>query len=113
MFQSGMKEGLTSTVEMPDMTEAGIRALLAYLYCWDILAALQNSSVAFELLQAADKYGIPALYKIVKEVILLKETNRFSVTTSLQLLSFAMKKEKDSKGLDDWIEIKAMTALNS
>lgn len=70
MFQSDTKESKTLTIEMPDTSEEGVRAMLAYLYYWDESKAGSKASVAFEAMIAGRKYVIPLLETAMKKLLL-------------------------------------------
>ena len=72
MFSSDMMERTENLVEMPDMTEAGVKALLAYLYYRNLLEPLKSAAVACELLETADKYGLESLLESMRDLILGK-----------------------------------------
>lgn len=89
MFQSGMEEATTNTIEMPAMTEKSVRAFLAFLYYMDTSEAINSSDVAFELFEAGHKYDIKGLEDSMKNILLTKPFGWFSVPTALRLFLFA------------------------
>lgn len=95
MFDVEMQENLTKTLKLPDMTEAGIKALLAYIYCRDITEILKSSSLAFDLLVAADKYEIDSLVTVIWDVIMLKDKAWFSAATAFRLIKFSTNKREN------------------
>lgn len=76
-------------IEMTGMTEASVRAFLAYLYYSDVTAAQTDCEVAFELLESAKKYDISGLKESTKSVLLEKDNAWFTVATALRLFLFA------------------------
>lgn len=89
IFESNMVEATTSTLDLTDMTEAGVRALLAFLYYADITEAKKDCEVAFELFEAGHKYDVEDLEETMKRLIVDKDLDWFSVDMALSLLLFA------------------------
>lgn len=83
-----LQEQQTNMLEMEDISEKGVRALLAFLYCWDQTDANKNSIVAFELLNAGHKYDIPKLEELMAEMLLKKGSEWFDAEVSVKLFGF-------------------------
>lgn len=89
MLSSDMIEGERRVIEMPEMTDQGVRAFLAFLYCWDTSVPSQDPNVALELFRAGHKYEIPEMEKSMKEILLNTPTEKLSVDLALDLFTFA------------------------
>ncbi|CAL8102708.1 unnamed protein product [Orchesella dallaii] len=61
MIESGMQETATRKVAMDGMPEDAVRALVKFLYTWDLSEPIKNLSIAIQLLQAGHKYEIKDL----------------------------------------------------
>ena len=65
MFESDVEENITDEVKVPDIEPEVFRGLLQFLYSG--LAPKNVADKAFELLLAADKYGVDGLIKICED----------------------------------------------
>ncbi|CAL8135675.1 unnamed protein product [Orchesella dallaii] len=72
MFESELQESQTNRIEMGDMSEQGVNALLAYFYTWDIKIEELSEEVCVELLYAAHKYNISTLESLMIDTLLDK-----------------------------------------
>lgn len=93
MFQSEeMEEAKTGKLEMEEMSEQGVRALLRWIYWGDEKEALLDSDVAVELLIAGDKWDLGGLTEKMKEIILKRrgyDDEWFSLDSALELYGWA------------------------
>lgn len=91
MFESGMKEAKENKIAVPEMSEKGVRAMLAFLYYRDMNDVYEDVEVALELLQAAEKYGIDYLKNEARSILLSRQSSWFTVDVALELLLFVDK----------------------
>lgn len=89
MFESGLRETRSHQIEMKGISEIAVRALLAYLYYRDTSSLHENCEIAFEVLQAANKYIIKNLRDFVQTLIETREYSWFRVNMILELFVFA------------------------
>ncbi|ODN00210.1 Kelch repeat and BTB domain-containing protein 12 [Orchesella cincta] len=68
MFESGMSETMTRRVNIKDMTEEAMVAILKFLYTWDLELPMRNMSVASRLLQAGHRYEIKNLEQAMTQL---------------------------------------------
>lgn len=111
MFRAGMQEAQTNTIELLDMNEKAVKAMLAYLYCWDLSAAQESSEVAFDLLCAGQKYLIPTLVAAMRKILLQKENAWYNVDVALSLFVFANNLQDNQAGAP--LKVKAAQVLKS
>lgn len=97
MFGKDTLEGQTGRVEVPGMTEEGIRAMLEYLYGWTTVAAQNKPIVSVELLEVSDKYNLQELEKAMENLFLTSEDGWCTPEASLRLVLFL--KDKDTSAL--------------
>lgn len=93
------KEGESQEIEMVDMCENGVKALLAFLYYRGLQEPSKDIQVALELLRAANKYDISSLEKAITVIIMQKPIEWFDISTTIQLFFF-------SKNIDHFTGIK-------
>ncbi len=67
------------------MTEAGVRAMLKFIYCWDLEDASKNCAIAVELLEAGHLYQIELLEDATRKIIWAKPINWLPVDLALKL----------------------------
>lgn len=79
---AGAKE---STLNLKDMREDCARALLGFLYYWDLAKPKSDLNLAIELLEAAHKYDIVSLENAMKRILLDKPIWAFDVEQALEL----------------------------
>lgn len=111
MFRSNMLEARFHSVKIEELSEAGVRAFLAYLYYLDSSVPRQKCSIAVELLYASQKYMVPALETTMRDLLLQKEGQWYDVETAVKLflLAFNLPVEEDKKKLKE----KAVQALKA
>lgn len=97
MFNGSFKESKTNKIEMPDMSEAAVKAFLAYFYHREV--PVSDSDVALELYKAAHKYNIPTLQELIKTQFHSKPNDWFDVETVVCLFLFTrnLDSEEDLK----------------
>ncbi len=95
MFQSGMQECSTNQVDMTDLSEMEIRALLGYLYTGDVKPALADIQLAWNLLKTGNYYQIDNLVRVMREIMMVRGHEKYSVDLALEILLFA----KDISGV--------------
>lgn len=61
MFENDMEEAKKGEIEMPEMSEGGVRAFLAYLYYRDEEVPNAKCGIALELMIAGHKYDVQSL----------------------------------------------------
>lgn len=81
----GKAQGAVNTVEMLEMSEAAVKALLAFLYYEEYLEAHKNCEIAYQLFEAGCKYGILKLKTVMKTVILDKPLWWLGADSALRL----------------------------
>lgn len=89
VVSSGFEQPGQRKIEMLEMTEAGVRAFLAYLCYADTTGAEENCEVAFELLDAAYRYDVEGLQRAMRNILVQKDTEWFTVDMVFKLFSFA------------------------
>ncbi len=89
MFQNGMQKCSTNQVDMTDMSEVEIRALLGYLYAGDVKPALAEIHTAWMLLKAGNYYDINGLVRGMHEILMVRGYKKYSVDLALEILLFA------------------------
>lgn len=78
----------TYVLDMPNLSEKSVKALLAFLYYWDQTEAEKNSGVAFELLRIGHNYNIPLLEKRMSKLILKKYNDWLEADVAVSLFGF-------------------------
>lgn len=111
MFETNMQEASTTTVEVSEMSEEGVRALLAFLYHSDQSAPDEKCAVALELLCAGQKYTIPVLEAAIRDLILGKEDNWMDAEVAVQVFLFARNMPEEVDGNE--LKKKAAKALKA
>lgn len=86
-------------LEMDDMSKEGVDAFLAFLYHWEMTAAQESCSVAFELLCAGEKFFIPALKDTMTAILTAKGAEWFNAEVSIKLFLFARAQGGNGKAL--------------
>lgn len=81
------------------MSEASVKAFLAYLYYSELEKATKNCATALEIFQASLDYNIAALQGFMRTTLLTKPDNWYNVEVALKLFLFA-------RNLDDGAELK-------
>ncbi len=111
MFQADMTESKNNCVEIVDMTEAGVRVLLQFIYDGNMGEALKSGEIAVELLEAGHKYQIEYLEDAMMQIIWSKPVNWLSVDLVLKVLLFSRnvggkywRIEKTSLAILKWYE---------
>lgn len=90
MFQrSGMTESITNEINMPDLNEAEVRALLGYLYKWDIQPALDKLTTAWNLLKVGNCYLVDDIVGVMREIMMIRRIELFSLDMAVEMLVFA------------------------
>lgn len=88
-----MSESRDNILKIPDVTENGIRAMLKFIYCWDLEQATENSELALQLLQAAHKYQIQDLENSMIDLFCAMPFKWVSVNSAVKLLLFSKNAE--------------------
>lgn len=109
-FKGDTEEVTISTLEMGDMTEASVRAFLAYLYYSDTSVARKSCEVALELFQAGHQYCVEGLEDAMEGIIVGHEDEDwFTADMVIRLFIFARKLEEFRA---DFLKTKALNVLN-
>jgi len=92
MFQTDWKEANESESNV-DLTEAGVKAFLKFIYYSDVSDAVRKAEVALELLEAGNQYHILSLETSMQDVFLQQPTVWFKnkVEILLQLFLLTLK----------------------
>jgi len=94
---NGFQEASTNRIEMPDMSDEGVNALLAYMYRAEIDVKMLQEEIFIELLCSAHKYNIATLEKLMLDSMLLeKPIQSFGIDSVLKLYFFAVNIEDSS-----------------
>ncbi|CAL8085337.1 unnamed protein product [Orchesella dallaii] len=109
MLENNFQESKSNEIIMDDVSEEGVKALLEYIYTWEITEAVRSSKVAVELFQVAHKYDIKQLEEKLARMILQRGNKWFQVDATIDLFRFARKIEANSGDLKD----KAVQALRT
>lgn len=75
-------------LDMPNLSEKSVTALLAFLYYWDQTEAEKSSAVAFELLRIGHNYNITLLEKRMSKLILKKYNDWIEADVAVSLFGF-------------------------
>lgn len=75
-------------IDMPEVSEAGGRALLSYFYTHDLGKAVENSGVATELFEVTHAYNIPALKKQLMSLFNIKDITWFRNDAMLKVFRY-------------------------
>lgn len=86
-----MRETHDNRILMEDVSEEGVKALLAYLYYRDLEMPLMSSVLAVELLELSHRYLIGGLENAVKGILLEKDVKWFEGKAAMRLFYFAGK----------------------
>ncbi|ODM86679.1 hypothetical protein Ocin01_20003 [Orchesella cincta] len=70
---------------MSDVSEEGVKALLDYLYKWDVKVEEMTEQIFLELLHTSHKYNIATLEKLLVNTLLDKADDWFNMNTVLEL----------------------------
>lgn len=84
-----MVEAQSHRIKMLDCREVVIKALLAYLYTFDVEIPSKDSELALELLQIGHKYEIKELERAMSELLRNKPNSQFRVGIAIRLFCFA------------------------
>ncbi|ODM90495.1 Kelch-like protein 3 [Orchesella cincta] len=85
MFTSGLEESKTNRINMEEMSEEGVNALVQYFYKNELDEKEIGVEVASELLQAAHKYNTSKLEVIILNLLLRKPEEEFSLETIFEV----------------------------
>ncbi len=88
------KEGESQEIKMADMSEKGVKALLAFLYYRGLEEPAKDLKLAIEVLRAANKYDISSLEKAVAVMIMHKPIEWFDIATTIELFFFSKNVEQ-------------------
>lgn len=88
MLSGNFQEAKDHTINMEDITERGVKALLEYLYFWEIREAVTDVSIAFELLKVSHKYNIKELEATMNRLFRTKPFDWFELDVTLELYVF-------------------------
>lgn len=80
-------------IEIPELSETSARALLQYLYTWEMTKITECSATAVEVFQVAHVYGLGLLEGILKDVFKSCSSEWFGVDAALQLFCYIRKVE--------------------
>lgn len=84
-LEGDFKGAKERTLDLKDMREDCVRALLGFLYYWDLDKPKSDLNLAIELLEAAHKYDIVSLENAMKRILLDKPIWAFDVEQALEL----------------------------
>ncbi|ODM96414.1 BTB/POZ domain-containing protein [Orchesella cincta] len=86
-----LQQCMFGRLKLKDVSEKCIRALLEYLYTFQISLAVKSSKVTVELFIAANKYEIQPLQDKLAKMILERRNAWFDITATLDLFLFIRK----------------------
>ncbi|CAL8068857.1 unnamed protein product [Orchesella dallaii] len=93
MFTIGLQESQTNRIEMNDISEEGVNALVNYFYQMKIDVEGISEEIAFELLQLAHRYNISNLESLMIDTLYYKPMNWFSLEAIISIYCFTSKIE--------------------
>lgn len=93
IIKDTFEESKTGEIQFEDISEAGLRAFLEYLYYFSISKPAENCGVAVELFKAGHKYDVERLEKQMSELLLAKEESWFDLEHTVTLFRFLKKLE--------------------
>lgn len=99
----------TNCIEMYNVSERGVRALLAYLYYWDETEPEKSLEVALELLIVGNTYRIGGLEKQMTKLILGRSVDWFDANVAVKLFGFARMSQTVA---GDDLKMKAVIVMN-
>ncbi|CAL8130887.1 unnamed protein product [Orchesella dallaii] len=94
MLESGLEESKSSRIELVDVSENCVKALLEYLYTFKITQSRKCSILAVELFQVAHKYDIRQLEEDLAHILLAQVNSWYDVNAALDLFRFARNVEE-------------------
>lgn len=108
MFKDTYEESKTGIIHIEDMSEAGVRAFLEFLYYFSISKPSESFGIAVELFKAGHKYDVERLETEMSNLILAKEVSWFDLENTVTLFRFL-------KHLDGYegIKLKAVKYLKA
>lgn len=89
MFEAEMVESRTNCLEIEDMSEVGVKALLEFIYGWDLEEASKDCGIALELLKAGDKYQMEDLEDAMIKLICAMPFQWFSEDVAAEIKMYA------------------------
>ncbi|ODM87364.1 Speckle-type POZ protein [Orchesella cincta] len=95
MFKSEFRESQTNRVELKDITKSCLEVLLAYFYGRDINLKQIPDKIATQLIQAAHKYDISGLERLMLQLLLNKPTDWFTMDNMIVLYHFTVNVDGD------------------
>ncbi|CAL8130883.1 unnamed protein product [Orchesella dallaii] len=116
MLESGLEESRSSRIELVDVSETCVKALLEYLYTFRITQSRKCSVLAVELFQVAHKYDIQQLEEELAQILQAQVNSWYNVNAALDLFRFARNvKEHNSLKLKcvEVLQLKADELLKS
>jgi len=84
MFRTNFKELKAKRCEL-DLTENSLKAFADFVYCFKLDSPSENFGIALELLKLSHEIEAPALEQALKELIIQKPVEWFSIDGALQL----------------------------
>ncbi|CAL8130885.1 unnamed protein product [Orchesella dallaii] len=89
MLESGLEESKSSRIELVDVSENCVKALLEYLYTFKITQSRKCSILTVELFQVAHKYDIRQLEEELAQILQAQVNSWYDVNAALDLFRFA------------------------
>ncbi len=90
MFQTtGMSECKDNCLVIGEMSEAGVRAMLQFIYWCDLEEPAKNCEMALELLEAGHKYLVEDLENAMLGIFGAMTCKWFTVDVALKLFRFS------------------------
>ncbi|ODM87577.1 TD and POZ domain-containing protein 1-like [Orchesella cincta] len=94
MLTSGLQESKTKRIEMADLSEKVVNALLSYMYGQEIKIFQMEYDMAFDLLRTAHKYNLVSLQWDLVDTFLKKPDNSYEMNAVLGLYYFTVNIEE-------------------
>ena len=89
MFHNPLFSSSDTRVNLNDISEKGVKALLDFIYCRELFTPESEPAICFELFYAADKYDIKELRKAVVPMLLQKPSSWFDDETAFLLYALS------------------------
>ncbi|ODM88630.1 Speckle-type POZ protein-like B [Orchesella cincta] len=105
MLTSQLEESQTNRIDMSDVSKDAVDALLAYLYGKKINKEEMPEIIALELFRTAHKYNVEPLENFMREMLLQKSGNWFSINVVLELYFFVVNVEGCEELCDKMLNI--------
>jgi len=94
MLESDFQESKSNRIEMPDVSEECVKAMLEFIYSMKLTEPFNCSMVAVELFHMAHKYDICLLEEKLAEMLPQRATKWYNVNAAVDLFRFVRNVDK-------------------